>query len=253
MGTNLLYTEAFGGGLYFACAELMFRSARLAGFSGKLAAICDRDYQFDPVLGVTVHVHGADPRAKTVIHEYEVMSSFGRVYHADSDILFTKNPDDVLPQGDDAPPLFSCTGLPLKIFGFNKQYLTNAEIMALPGNQRCLNTSVYSLPAAGAAAFLRTWGEYHSKARPEALEGDYTTLRDQPALEALGVRGILRFELMPPEWMYWPATQTTRPPHENCLARHYTGFPYTAAGKARLLDAMDKDLKAMEAASRGVA
>lgn len=243
---RIVATVAFGAPEYLECAEVMFRSLRLAGWEGECVCVSDREHPFEPELRVETVLVAREQSAKAAAAAKLVQDPSDVVMLVDSDILFLFDPMPLLEKcARGRKVMCATTGYPLKRFAFSRRHLTRDEINRMDDKRPCLNTGLMVFPGELAASFCGAWAGYHAEVRGE-LEDDYNVLGDQPALEALVYRGKLEVERLPWELMFFPSTSTMEPPAGTGVL-HFTGFPHTESGKRALLDCMRDSLRRLEA------
>lgn len=238
---RVIATVAFGSDEYFMLAEMMFESLYKTGSTADRVCLSDREWAFPAHLGVRCLVSPKSVTMKASAPLKMNLSDEDYLMLVDSDIIFIKNPDYLFA----GEVRVATTGIPVvgTVFDFNRVYLESWELDRIPKTRRCINTGLMVMRGDLAGDFARAWSEFHLEVRGESAD-EYVCLQDQPALEALLIRGALRAEMLPSYLMHFPAG-TKRAPHPECVVLHFTGYPRTKGGKTRIALAMRRALEAL--------
>lgn len=230
---------AFGQGEYLSLAVMLFESLHRAGSTAERVCVTDRDHDFPPHLNVRCVVMEHSVSMKAAAPGIFSLKDEDYIMLVDSDMIFCRNPDFLF-EGDQVR--VATTGVPVvsSQFTFNRAFLEDYEVAKIPRARCCINTGLMVFPGDKAASFAETWATFHLSVRGEE-KGGYILLHDQPALEALLIRGVLCAELLPGAFMHFPAG-TKNPPSADCVVLHFTGYPRTQSGKSRIAAAMSAAL-----------
>jgi hypothetical protein len=234
---TVIATVCFGGVEYFTLAEIMFESLAKVGSTAERVCIGDREYPFNPALGVTCVVLTKSPSMKASAMGSLGLKSGNYGMLVDSDMVFTKNPDFLF-CGDKVRVSTTAVPLASTSFSFNRMYFTEDESRSIPFSKPCINTGLMVFPGAIAGWFSKAWGDFHGQSIGDD-DGDYVTVCDQPALEVLLWRGVLKAEYLPTTLMHFPAG-TKNQPHADSICLHFTGYARNQEGKRRIAEDMRK-------------
>lgn len=241
---TVIMTVAFGAQEYLEAAAVMFSSLRAAGFRGECVCLSDQAYTFGQALEVRTVVAERAVSLKTkgplLVARALELGDEDVLAMVDSDVLFAADPS---PLFENASGVWcATTPYPLRLFMFNRKYMTRDEIESIPAERRCLNTGLMIFPVAEIERFCEVWAFYHESVRGP-LEGDVVVLGDQPALEALVYRGGLQVARLSQEVMTFPTE--TSPIGITSPVLHFTGFERSQEGKSRLVRSMREWLLAI--------
>ncbi len=172
----------------------------------------------------------------------DVAKSYEAIALVDSDVAWVKSPDSLFALVQDKM-LVSRLNFRLSNDAYNKNQLTAAEKMLKaagglidPATRSC-NTGTIFFPgsqyAAYAAAWKTAWDVAKKPSDVAAAQGF-----DQPVLQALMVRGAIKYDYLPDNAVVFPVSERFTLPTDVTVLAHFAGYPSTDAGNQACLAAM---------------